>query len=260
MKKLYPVFQFIRYWLHKVNEHSLHSPFLYNFYTEIIKHDANQGFEDLEDLRTSLLNSTESVKVKELGAGSRVDNGQTRKIKDIAKHASTPPAFSRLLNRIIHWGKFKHVLELGTSLGQNTLYMQKACTEGIIYTLEGSPAIAEIAKHNFHKLNANNIHVVEGNIDDTLTTTLEKLDTLDLAYLDANHRYTPTIQYFNSILPKLHKDSIVVIDDIHWSAEMNQAWLELKQHPKVTLSLDLFEGGLLFFNPDLKKEHYILSF
>lgn len=260
MRKLFPVFQFINYWLHKVNEHSLHSPFLYNFYTEVIKADQLAGFEPLEDLRKSLLASNETLSVTELGAGSRVDNGQTRKVADIARHASTPPSFSRLLNRIISKNNFTHILELGTSLGQNTLYIQQACPEGAIYTLEGSPEIAQVAREHFDKFNAANIHLIEGNIDDTLAPTLEKLDMVDLAYLDANHRYEPTIRYFEQILPKLHEQSILVIDDIHWSKEMNQAWQVLIQHPRVSLSLDLFEGGLLFFNPELKKEHYILDF
>lgn len=260
MRKLFPVFQFIRYWLHKVNEHSLHSPFLYRFYTEVIKTDSKAGFEPLAQLRKKLLTSSETISVLELGAGSRVDNGSTRKIADIARYASTPPSFSRLLHRIIAKQKFSTILELGTSLGQNTLYMHQACPNGTIYTLEGSPEIAQQAQLHFDAFGINNIHLIQGNIDDTLEATVQKIDQVDLAYLDANHRYEPTLLYFEQILPKLHDQSIVVIDDIHWSQEMNQAWKKLTNHPRVTLSLDLFEGGLLFFNTELKKEHYILDF
>lgn len=250
----------MRYWLYKVNEHSLHSPFLYHFYTEVIKADEKTGFEALEQLRTSLLNSQDRLSVLELGAGSRIDNGSTRKVADIARHASTPPSFSRLLYRIISKQKFNSVLELGTSLGQNTLHLQQACSNGQIYTLEGSPEIATLAQQHFDMLGADNIHLIQGNIDDTLGPTLEKLNKVDLAYLDANHRYEPTIRYFEQILPKIHEQSILVLDDIHWSREMNDAWKELTKHPRVSLSLDLFEGGLLFFNPELKKELYVLDF
>ncbi len=260
MRKLFPVFQFIKYWLYQVNEHSLHSPFLYHFYTEVIKADSVTGFENLTALRKQLLSSKESLEVIELGAGSRIDNGQTRKVADIARHASTPPSFSRLLHRIIAQQQFSTILELGTSLGQNTLYMQQACPGGTIYTLEGSPAIAQKAREHFDAFGANNIRLIEGNIDQTLALALKETHKIDLAYLDANHRYEPTLRYFDQILPQLHDQSIVVIDDIHWSPEMNEAWTELRDHPRVSLSLDLFEGGLLFFNPELKKEHYILSF
>lgn len=260
MSQLFPVFQFIAYWLHKVNEHSLHSPFLYRFYTEVIKPDDRSGFRQLEHLRKAQLTNSKEIQIVELGAGSRVDNGQSRKVADIAKHASTPPSFSRLLNRIIKEQQFGTILELGTSLGLNTLYMQQACPHGTIYTLEGSPEVARLAQHHFTEIEASNIHLIEGNIDDTLLPTLAKIQQLDLAYLDANHRYEPTLRYFEGLLPKLHHQSIVVIDDIHWSREMNEAWKELIKHPRVSLSIDLFEGGLLFFNPELKKEHYVLSF
>ncbi|MCE7996013.1 MAG: SAM-dependent methyltransferase [Roseivirga sp.] len=260
MRQLFPVFQFIQYWLYKVNEHSLHSPFLYRFYTEVIKPDDKAGFEQLEDLRKTLLSDSNKLQVVELGAGSRIDNGKNRKVADIVRHASTPPSFSRLLNRIITQQQFSTILELGTSLGLNTLYMQQACPYGTIYTLEGSPAIAERAKHHFDEFGASNIHIIEGNIDDTLGLALAKAKQIDLAYLDANHCYEPTLRYFESILPKLHHQSIVVIDDIHWSKEMNKAWKELIKHPGVSLSVDLFEGGLLFFDREIKKEHYVLSF
>lgn len=260
MRQLFPVFQFIRYWLYKVNEHSLHSPFLYRFYTEVIKPDDRVEFRQLEHLRKTLFTNSEEIQIVELGAGSRVDNGQRRKVADITKYASTPPSFSRLLNRIIIEQGFDTILELGTSLGLNTLYMQQACPHGTIYTIEGSPEIARLAQLHFEEMDASNIYLVEGNIDDKLPLTLAKIQQLDLAYLDANHRYEPTLRYFESILPKLHHQSIVVIDDIHWSREMNKAWKELIKHPQVSLSVDLFEGGLLFFNPELKKEHYVLNF
>lgn len=257
---MFPVLQFIKYWLYQVNEHSLHSPFLYHFYTQIIKADSVTGFERLERLRKELLNSKESLEVTELGAGSRIDNGQTRKIADITRHASTPPSFSRLLHRIITDQQYNTILELGTSLGQNTLYMQQASPNGKIYTLEGSPEIARKAQEHFDAFEADSIQLIEGNIDKTLADVLKEISHIDLAYLDANHRYEPTLRYFEQILPRLHDQSLVVIDDIHWSREMNEAWKKLRNHPRVSLSLDLFEGGLLFFNPELKKEHYILSF
>lgn len=260
MKKLFAVSRYLRYWLLKVNEHSLHSPFLYKLYTEIIKNDNVAGFEKLETLRASLLASDQSVAIKEMGAGSRVDNAPTRKVADIARHAITRPPFSRLLFRIIREYNFTHILELGTSLGQNTLYMHKAAPEGSIYTLEGSPEIVQVAQKNFDKMDAPNIQIVEGNIDNTLQGTLDKLEKVDLAYVDANHRYEPTLRYFEAILAKTHKQSIIVIDDLHWSKGMNEAWQQIVAHPSVSLTLDLFDAGLVFVNPELKKEHYVLDF
>lgn len=260
MSSIFLAKQFLQHWLGKVNEHSLHSPFLYHLYTEVIKKDDPTGFEEIEALANSLAGNHDSIDVLELGAGSRVDNHLKRKISDILRFASTPTRFSRLLFRLIRSQNYTNIVELGTSLGINTLYMHQANPEATLTTFEGSPSIADLAKNHFQSLGAKNVRLIEGNLDETLTLWLEEASAIDLVYMDANHRYEPTLRYFDQLLPKLHDLSMVVVDDIHWSQEMNEAWKALCQRPEVSLSLDLFEAGILFLDPKLQKEHYLLSF
>ena len=129
-----------------------------------------------------------------------------------------------------------------------------------IITLEGNPETAAVAQQQFQSWSRHNIRLVVGNIDDTLPSVLDQLPQLDIAYLDANHRYTPTMQYFTQLLTKVHEDSVILIDDIYWSREMKEAWKAIKQHPSVTLSINIFDAGLVFFCPLRIKQHYILSF
>jgi len=243
-----------------MNEHSLHSPFLYPFYTEVVKNDSKIGFESIETLRKNLLQNDEAILVEDLGAGSRVNNSNTRKISQIAKHASTPARFSRLLNRIITHFDYTHIVELGTSLGLNAAYLASAKEDIEFFTFEGGKSIANLAKQNLGELNCTNYQLIEGNIDNTLPQWIENTPQIDLAYIDANHRYDPTLRYFELLLPKMKSSGMIILDDIHWSKEMNDAWELLKKHPKVSLSIDLFEAGILFLRPDLMKENYILKF
>lgn len=195
----------------------------------------------------------------DFGAGSRVSNHRTRSIGSIAKHATTPSKFSRFLSQsIAHFG-YTEIIELGTSLGINTLYLSQK-EEVNVTTFEGDPAIAELAQGHFERFERENIEMIIGNIDETLPSALEKFKRIDLAYLDANHRYEPTLNYFDMLLPLTYEKSMIVIDDIHWSKEMNAAWEVIKNRPEVTLSIDLFEAGLLFFDPNLEKADYILNF
>ena len=53
---------------------------------------------------------------------------------------------------------------------------------------------------------------------------------------------------------------MIVLGDIHWSAEMEQAWKQIQAHPRVQLTLDLFDVGLVFFNEQPQKQHFILEF
>jgi len=242
-----------------MNEHSLHSPFLYSFYTEVIKRENKKGFEQIETLRKNLLQNNEVVLVEDLGAGSRVNNSNTRKVSQITKHASTPAHFSRLLNRIITHFDYKHIVELGTSLGLNSAYMASANKDIQLFTFEGSTSIASLARQNLSKLNCSNYQLIEGNIDNTLPQWVENAPQVDLVYIDANHKYEPTLRYFELLLPKMTTSGMIILDDIHWSKEMNNAWEVLKNHPKISLSIDLFEAGILFLQPDLMKENYILE-
>jgi len=257
---LYQFFAYIKYWLHSTNEHSLHSPFLYEFYTNIVKNKNESGRSEIEELRTTLLKNKLTVEIDDLGAGSRIHNSNRRKISQIAKHSTTPYKFSELLFRLIEKLAPETIIELGTSLGINTLYMSQARPTSKVYTFEGSETIASLAQENFTLLKIQNVELIKGNIDVTLPVFLSSKKTIDLAYIDANHRYEPTINYFNQICTRTNEKSIVIIDDIHWSKEMKQAWNEIKRSPKVSTSIDLFEAGILFFNLDLPKTELVLKY
>ena len=255
---MFQVYSFFIYWLNQVDEHSLQSPFLYDLYTKVIQ-GVDLSHSDIEEIRGQLLKNKQVIEITDLGAGSRINNGTTRSISSIAKHASTPKRFSQFLTRLIDHFDYKNILELGTSLGLNTLYISKNADVNVL-TFEGDKNIADLAHAHFKKLNRTNIKSIVGNIDKTLEKELSQIEKVDLAYIDANHRYEPTLRYFDQISTKIHSQSIIIVDDIHWSKEMVSAWRVLKRKPEVTLSIDLFEAGLLFFDPRLDQEDYILKF
>ena len=60
---------------------------------------------------------------------------------------------------------------------------------------------------------------------------------------------------FNLGLEKKHHHSVFVFDDINWNEEMQKAWQEIKDHPEVTISLDLFYVGIIFFRKEQQQEH-----
>ncbi|SEI99175.1 Methyltransferase domain-containing protein [Dyadobacter koreensis] len=254
---------YFKYLLRSGNEHSIHSPFLFELYTNVIKEKGEQhpDYSSLKLLRKELRSSKEQIEILDLGAGSRVNKSNLRKVRTIAKNAEKPEKFGRLFHRLIRHFQPESILELGTSLGLTTLFMAKAKPESQILSFEGCPETAKIAKRNFDKSNVSNIEVILGNIDETLPETLKKLDNgLDYAYFDANHRYEPTVRYFEQCLPYAKNDSLFIFDDIYWSDEMTQAWEHIKAHPQVTLTVDLFWIGLVFFRKEQVKEDFVLRF
>jgi hypothetical protein len=113
----------------------------------------------------------------------------------------------------------------------------------------------------FKNLGFQNIQLIEGNFDHSLPNYLNSISTIGIAYVDGNHRYKPTMQYFNLLLTKSNDQTILIFDDIHWSSEMEKAWEEIKADPRVTLTIDLFYIGIVFFRQEqLEKENFTIRF
>lgn len=261
MDKAFSLFRYLYYLINAKDEHSLHSPFVYTLYTEVIS-PPNQYyiFQKIEALRESLKASGRTICVKDFGAGSKSLTGKIRKVSDIAARSEKPARQAQALFRLVNYFKPQTILELGTSLGLTTLYLASPSSKNKVISFEGCPETLSIAQENFAKFGIKNIETVEGNLDETLPQKLKQLNKVDFVFFDANHRYAPTISYFHQCLKKAHEDSVFVFDDIHWSKEMEMAWNEIKAHPEVMITIDLFFLGLVFFRKKQPKQHFVLKF
>lgn len=220
-----------------------------------------QDFEKLNSIRKKLLQNAESIDITDFGAGSKKLNSNTRKIKDIAKHGIAPKKQAEFLYRLINYFNPQTIIELGTSVGLSTLYLAKAKPSAKVYSLEGSETLVNFSNQLFKQQDCKNIELLSGNFNNTFPQLLNKITTVDFLYIDGNHAYEPTLSYFNLALEKINPQSIILIDDINWSDDMQKAWIEIKQNEKVTLSLDFFHFGIVFFRPENKqKEHFMLRF
>ncbi len=242
--------------------HGIHSPFVFDFVKNVLNDKKIYDiYNDIEVLRFELLKNDDVLDVEDMGAGSVESKHKKRRISDITRVAVKSKKYGQLLFRIVKHYRPKHIFELGTSLGLTTSYLALGNIHGSVIALEGALEIANIARANFKKLAVNNVQVHDGNFDNTLSEALLKIPTIDFAFIDGNHRKEPTILYFKELLCKINDASILIFDDIHWSTEMEEAWETIKAHSSVTLSIDLFFIGLLFFRNDFKiKQHFVINF
>ena len=242
--------------------HGIHSPFVFDFIKNVLndkkKYDC---YPVIERLRNDLIHDERIIVVEDFGAGSAKMLSNKRRVKSIAASSLKSKKFSQLLFRIVQYYKPKTIVELGTSLGITTMYLANGNKNLQVFTLEGSNEIASIAQNNFETSGLKNIKLIHGNFDDTLPEVLHRMEAIDLAFVDGNHRKEPTLNYFYQLINKSTQSTILIFDDIHWSKEMEQAWEEIQQHPSVTLSIDLFFIGLIFFKKDFKtKQHFTIRF
>jgi len=242
--------------------HGVHSPFVFDFITHVLNDKKEyECYKKIEPLRQQLLNDNSIIEVEDFGAGSAVIPFKKRKINAIAKSSLKNKKFAKLLYRIVNYYKPGSIIELGTSFGITTCYIACANKVAEVNTFEGSKEIAKIAKQNFERTGFRNINLIEGNFDKTFLNALQEIKKVDLAFIDGNHRKDATLDYFLSLLKKSSGASIFIFDDIHWSSEMEEAWKQIQEHDSVTLTIDLFFIGLVFFNPDFKvKQHFTIRF
>ena len=225
-------FKYIQYLLKSLNGHGhgIHSPFVYELVKKVLNDKKDdEVYNKVESLRSKLLQDKTILTIEDFGAGSRTNLQKQRTVAAIAKSSLKPKKFSQLLFRIVKYYQLKQVVELGTSLGITSSYLSLADKDGNVITLEGSPAVALVAKDNFTKLNIGNIKLVQGNFDNTLQVVLKDIPKVDLGFVDGNHRKEPTLNYFNQLLLHTNESSILIFDDIHWSKQMDEAWDEIKK-------------------------------
>lgn len=254
--------KYLRYRFTAGNRHSVHSPFVYAIADKLLRdRKPRADFKKIEALRRSLLQSNETVSVTDLGAGSLMSGGNVRRIKDITKYAAKPAKFGQFFYKAVQYFKPKYILELGTSMGLSTAYMATANPDATVITIEGCPNITAKGGENFASLGLKNIKQLTGNFDTVLPEVLDTIPSLDWVFIDGNHRAAPTMAYFDACLPKVHEDTVLVFDDIHWTEDMEKAWDYIKSHPQVTTTIDLFFIGLVFFKKDIKmQQHYTLKY
>lgn len=256
--------KYIIYYLHAANSkgHGMHSPFVFGFIEHVLNNkNKYEAPQQIEDLRKRLLSDKELLTIEDMGAGSRTSASNQRTVGELATTAVKPKKFGQLFYRLVKHYQPATILELGTSLGVTTAYMALANPDAQVISIEGSEAIYKKALTNFKELGLKNISAINGNFDRVLPEVLCKLDHVDLAYIDGNHRYQPTVDYFQQLLPMVDNGSILVFDDIHWSGEMEQAWKEIKKHPAVQYTVDLFFLGIVFFRKEFKeKQHFSIRY
>lgn len=204
-------------------------------------------FEELNAYKLSLLSSNQKIDYS-------IFNAKNRTVSEISKNASSRKKwceFYYILSREIG---AKNILEIGTNLGVSGQYFLKAINENygsqsFFLTFEGVPDLCKISEARFNQITKNNFKIIQGFYDDTLNI-VEKIEKkYDLIFIDGNHRYEPTLKYFNYLKKYCHENSIIIFDDINWSSEMIRAWKKIKSNENV-VSIDMFNIGIVTFKKD----------
>lgn len=253
-----------RFYWRAVTKYQVHSPYTFEFIQEVLEdHRQYYNFKQIEALRAQMKSSNLPIQITDFGPGPGGAGGNRLRTSSIAKETRRSASSARkgaFLFRLITWIKPSTLLEMGASVGISTAYLSAASgNKSRFISLEGCPQLTAITQKHLGMVHLGPVTVISGDFSATLEPALQAFPQLDFAYLDGNHREAAVVAYFEACLPKLSDRSVVLLDDIHWSAGMERAWKHLVAHPAVRLSIDCPYGGLLFFNSDFKvKQHFTL--
>ena len=252
---MYQLISYIKFLLKSTNQHGVHSPFVYDFVTKCLYDKTKyKAYQKIKTYRKQLLKSQSILNITDFGAGSKQMNENKRRVSKMVKNSSSSLKDSKLLYRISNYFQFKNTLELGTSLGVGTQALALGHPKNKIKTIEGCPETFNFSKHQFETQNLSNITAINSDFESVISELQN--EAFDCIFFDGHHSKTATLNYFNQLLSKAHNDSVFIFDDIYWSKNMTDAWTEIINDNRVSVSIDTFHFGFIFFRKEQLKQHF----
>lgn len=241
--------------------HGIHSPFIFDVVSVTFRNKSVGEFVlMIEMLRKEALRSKISIEINDLGAGSVITKGNKRKVSEIARYSAVPRKYGILLASLASRFGGGSIVELGTSLGISSMYMAGGSVSSTVYTMEGSGEVVAIARNNFKRGGFQNIHLLEGSFSDMIPVIKEKGISPGLVFIDGDHRKEAVLENFGRMAEIAGNDTVIVIDDIHLSPGMEEAWNQIRDYRNVSSTIDIWRMGIVFFRKGMSRSNYVIRY
>ena len=249
--------EYIKYRWKAKGRHGIHSPFVYDITDKCLKTLIDTRTQtQLSSLFKQLKSDTREIEIQDFGAGSKKLSNK-RKISSIYTTSSSKGKYGELLYKLTRHYKPKRALELGTSLGIGTSYLQLGNPEMKITTIEACLETRAIALSNFEQLGLNGIDSVHSTFDDYLKQVGD--ESFDLVFVDGHHDGEALLAYMKRLEDITHDETLFILDDIRWSSSMLDAWQTIIVDSRYHVTLDFFRFGIATRRPQQEKEHFLLK-
>lgn len=79
----------------------------------------------------------------------------------------------------------------------------------------------------------------------------------DLAVIADNEKEA-AMASLEKIIENSHNNTVCVLPDIHQNTRMEYIWEAIKRHPKVTVTVDAYHLGIIFFRREQVEQHFMV--
>ncbi len=259
--KIHQIQSFLRYRMKAKGLHALHSPFVFDFASKVL-HDKTDfpEYKLLDDGQKALLAdfmdyANSDLYAKTLDGKPCRDASQIEELKEQGKQALGQ---QKLLFRISNYLRPNNILDIGTINGLNTFALGLGNPQAKIVGMTNCAASAEIVEKNLHLAGRTEFQIKIQDFDDVLEASIFEFNSFDLIFFSKNNSHAFILEIVEQYIDKLNDNSLVIFEAIYRSKEMTKAWKQIKNHPKVSLSMDLYHFGLIFFKSGIIKQHFVL--
>ena len=227
--------------------YGVHSPFVFDLITNVIEDkSAYYAYHDISLIRKQLTQNNTFIHCK----GKRIT------VKKAVQRDGISQKEGEFLFRLTNHYKPRSILAIGSSLGLTPLYLGKYDSTAHCITLESEPDFAEMATHLLSKETNPSLQIRTGAYHESVSDAISQLKQIDCIFADKNVRISDLDVFFNHCLSFIHDHTFCVLAGIRSSSEKYRYWKQLSQHPQITVAVDLFQMGLLFFQPKLHRRVY----
>ena len=221
MKNINNLFRFIHRKRHAAG-FGVHSPFAFNLILDII--NTPHSYYIYNDNKRKL-------------DRAGLDNNET-KLK-----------YAELLFRLMNRFNAKDILEIGSGLGINTLYISAHSKQTSVICVEQEEEKAKTA----HSLLTNKLeNIIFANVLPT------KENSFDVIVWDLKEYPLKDDETLRTICSTLKSDGFIVVNHINKGKQNKAVWQKIMKHDALTMSFDLEAIGIGFFKPSLPKLNYDL--
>ena len=190
----------------------------------------------------------------------RIENFRRKTSRILQSCPSDQPKYAQLLQRLCATNNAKTILQLGTGSGITAMYLASNDTKSTVYTCNGKKENSRDNASNFRLMKCDNIRVLAGGETHGSASLQAVVGNLDFLFVRPSQGFHDIQQYYERFKLLRNETSIFVFDRIHSTPDLETQWNKIYKSPEVTLSLDLYELGIVWFRSELKKQHYIVKY